>query len=60
MGKFDVYELKKTLWKGSQIFIVAGLGGLVSFFSGLPATETTVFAIALFAMLKNFVKNYDW
>lgn len=54
------YDWKKTAWKGIQIFVVGGLGALVSYMSGLPPEPVIVAAIAVFKMLQNLVKNYNW
>lgn len=50
------YDWKKTVWKGAQIFVFGGIGALVSYLSGLPATETIIAAIAVLKMLQNFLK----
>lgn len=51
------YSYLKTGWKGLQIFVMGGVGALISYLSGLPSTETIIITVAVLKMLQNYVKN---
>jgi len=52
-----MYDWKKTVVKGLEIFIYGGIGALISYLSGLPQTETIVAAIAILKMFQNWLKH---
>lgn len=52
-----VYEWKKTVWKGFQIFIFGGLAAGISHLSGLPSTETIVITVSVLKMAQNYLKH---
>ncbi len=54
-----MYDWKKTLIKGLEIFVYAGIGGLISYFSGLEPTPTVTATIAVLKMIQNYVKHKE-
>ena len=54
---YEEYDAWKTLWKGFQIFVMGGVGALISYLSGLPSTETIIATVAVLKMAQNYLKN---
>jgi hypothetical protein len=52
-----MYDAKKTALKGAEIFVFGGIGALIAYLSGLPATPTIIFATAGLKMAENYIKN---
>ena len=53
------YDWKKTALKGLEVFVYAGIGGLVSWLSGMPQTQTIVLTVMILKMLRNYLKHKD-
>lgn len=54
-----MYDFKKTLLKGLEVFVYGGLGSIIAYLGDLPQTETVVLAVILLKMLENYIKNRD-
>jgi hypothetical protein len=54
-----MYDFKKTLMKGAEIFVFGGLGAIIAELGSLPQTETIIVATILLKMLENYIKNRD-
>ena len=51
------YNVWKGLWKVVEIFIYAGLGGLLAYYSKQPQTPTIVLTVAFLKWFTNFLKH---
>ena len=51
------YDVKITLRKVIEIFVYGGVGALISYFTGLPQTETVITVIAILKAIQNYLKN---
>jgi len=57
MAKYKTFSWKKMIWKGVEIFVYAGIGGLISYLLKLPQTETIIAVVALLKVAQNYIKN---
>ena len=51
------YSIKKTLEKAGKAFVVAGIGGVIAYFSGLEPTTTIVLTITILTAVFNYLKH---
>ena len=56
MANKNKYDWKKTAWKTAKVFIFGGIGGVVSWLSGLPLSPSILISIAVLTAIQNYYK----
>lgn len=56
----DAMNRLETLWTVVKIIVAGGIGALLAYLTGLPATETIIAVIAILRVLLEYMETHGW